>query len=121
MKYSPELYAEAFLVILRDTPGHDESSLVERFIRTIEKNGDIGRREKIFAAIRRACIKKNGGREVVIETARRHQRLDFNNYFKKEDAITTAINPDLIAGVRVTIDGERELDTSLNHKLSKMF
>jgi len=121
MKYAPELYAEAFTRALNESAAHvSRDALVARLLAVIEKNGDNARKGKILNAVRRAFIKKRGGREISIETAR-DQHIDLGRYFKKEDEIETRVNPDLIAGLRITVDGERELDTSLHRKLSRMF
>lgn len=40
---------------------------------------------------------------------------------KKEDKIVFINNANIIAGARITIDGERELDFSFRRKLSKLF
>lgn len=122
MKYAPELYAEAFIQALDESAEHaSRDALVARLLAVIEKNGDNARKGKILNAVRRAFIKKRGGREITIETARAQQHIDLGHYFTKEDEIETRVNTDLIAGVRITIDGERELDTSLHRKLSRMF
>jgi len=122
MKYAPELYAEAFIQALDESAGHaSRDALVASLLAVIEKNGDNARKVKILNAVRRAFIKKRGGREITIETARVQQHIDLGRYFTKEDEIETRVNPDLVAGLRITIDGERELDTSLHRKLSRMF
>jgi len=122
MKYAPELYAEAFIQALDESAEHiSRDALVARLFAVIEKNGDNARKGKILNAVRRAFIKKRGGREITIETARAQQHIDLWRYFTKEDEIETRVNPDLVAGLRITIDGERELDTSLRRKLARMF
>ena len=41
--------------------------------------------------------------------------------FPEKDYIDFKINPELVAGMRVTVDGEEELDNTLNQKLKNLF
>lgn len=124
MKYLPETYAEALGELLETIPASGHEKLMDNFIAAIRKNGDYGRVGKITAAVEKEVVKKNGGRWVRVEFARAVDgslRSAVEKNFSAQDRIEETINPEIIAGVRVTIDGERELDNSMRRKLNKLF
>lgn len=122
MRYSPASYAQALSKSLERSK--EEKTLLVNFLKVIKKNGDQKILPKILEAFKKIEIKKKGGSHVKIEFAREPleaQRTSIIKKFKSEDWIETSLNPALVAGVRVTIDGEREIDNSLSRKLHKLF
>ena len=120
MKYRPEDYARALAELLDKASGKKEENILGRFIVAIKKNGDWGLRRKIMQAAEGEIVKKQGGRIILAEFAResalpKFLKVDSKDRFKK------VINPKLIAGLRVTIDGERTADFSFERKLNKLF
>ena len=99
----------------------NEDDILERFIATIKKNGDWGIRRKIFNAAEVEIVKKRGGRIFVAEFAREFPAPEFFKTLSAEDRFKKIINPKLVAGVRVTIDGSRTADFSFESKLRKLF
>ena len=124
MKYTPETYALALHDTVSRAPSEKRREIVKRFAALLRRTGDIARAGKIIRAFEKLTVKKSGGRWVEIEFAR---PLDaklaskIGKLFAAKDRIEETINPALIAGARVTIDGEQELDNSLARKLKKMF
>jgi F0F1-type ATP synthase delta subunit len=124
MKYSAETYAKAFLDVIEHAGGRERGGVIERFLAVITKNGDAPREGQILAAVERESVRRQGGRMVLIETARasaEKQAHRIASLFKKPDHVEIRVNPELVAGVRVTIDGERELDLSFAGKLKRLF
>ena len=111
MKYAPHIYARAFLEVKPDP---------EKFLSVVLKNGDYERLDKIVEAIEMREVQAHGGRIVELEFARISE-LAKKFKFSSHDRVHTKINPSLVAGVRVTVDGEQELDVSLQRKLNKLF
>ena len=111
MRYSPQNYAQAFWEI---KPASKD------FLRVVEKNGDGSRLDKIVLAIEELATREAGGRMVHLEFAR---ETDLAKKFKfdSKDHIRVSINPSLIAGVRVTVDGSSELDQSFRGKINQLF
>ena len=59
-----------------------------------------------------------------IETAREmsdSQNELLKHKFSNKDHVEFKINPELVAGVRITVNGEEELNNSLQNKLNKLF
>jgi len=125
MKYSPEIYAKILLQILGEAEGRkQQDEIVQRFIKTVQKNGDWTRINKILEAVEQKLVEKSGGRIIDVEFAREvgdFLRDKVKNYFSKKDKINIKINPALVAGVRITFDGDKELDYSFQKKLRKIF
>ena len=120
MKYAPKDYAKAYLA-LRQAKGELDP---KRFLDVVKKNGDFGRIDKIVAAIEELAIHEQGGHVVNVELARPAESKTVENLKKKfgpKDQVRISINPSLVAGVRVTIDGTSELDMSFRRKVNSLF
>ena len=111
MKYSPAIYAKVFLETKPD---------IGRFLQVVEKKGDFGRIDKIVEAIEDLTTKEQGGRVVHLEFARETD-LAKKLKFEPNDLVRVSINPSLVAGVRITVDGVKELDNSFRRKISNLF
>ena len=125
MKYSPKLYATAFSELASGPlKPAEEKNLIANLLRTVEKNGDRSGLQKILAETDRLLRAKSGRRKVVLETARAldpKSLTELQHLFQKKDIVETRLNTDLVAGVKVTVDGERQFDGSLRRKLDKLF
>lgn len=124
MRYSPETYAEALIGAVDKIPGSAQNTTLKRFLEVVKKNGDWSGLKKILAATRTMLVKKAGGRVINLEFARgvsEETISKFSKAFSQKDHIEIAVNPRLVAGMRITIDGEKELDNSLQRKLTKLF
>lgn len=122
MRYSPQNYALALSKSLRESK--EEKNLFANFLKLIKKNGDQKILPKILEEFKKIEIKKKGASRVKIEFAREPletQLKSITNKFSNKDWIETSINPALVAGVRITIDGESEIDNSLARRLRKLF
>lgn len=124
MKYPSYLYARAFLEVMEKTPERKRGEILKRFVQLLFKNGDIRRADKIIEAVSRFIVQARGGRSVAIEYARiipAKLRRKLTGAFSKKDAVTEILNPVLVAGVRITMDGNEELDMTMARKLKKVF
>ena len=94
------------------------------FIKLLKKTGDIKNADKILEAIHKKMVRNKGGKWVKIESARditRSRAKSLKSRFSKKDNVTFNINPELVAGIRIMVNGEEELDNTLTKKLNKMF
>ena len=122
-KISPGQYAEALYKAYQETRLEKDRRLVlERFFGLIERQGALSLLPQIAQELDRVAAKSEGGKHVVIETARASKSASkIKAAFSKNDYVEERLNPDLIAGVRIIIDGERLLDRSLSRRLSSFF
>src|SRR3989344_412811 len=121
MKYSINNYVGAFMKAVEAVPPRQATV---NFIKLLKKTGDIKNADKILEAIHKKMVRNKGGKWVKIESARditRSRAKSLKSRFSKKDNVTFNINPELVAGIRIMVNGEEELDNTLTKKLNKMF
>jgi len=119
MKYSINNHVQAFTEALEKV---SPEQAVERLVKLLKKTGDIKHSKKIIEAIHKKLVNKRGGKWMEIETARESASTkELTSKFSNKDHVKFKINPELVAGVRITVNGEEELDNTLANKLKKMF
>lgn len=124
MKYSAKTYAQAFTAAVgKPLAPEQEHAIIKNFLALIKKNGDSYNLKKIVAKAEKLLRAKTGKRKVIVETARPVKKLEtlLRTITKKSDIIEERVNPDIIAGVRVTVNDEEQFDGSLKRKLQKLF
>ncbi|KKU52758.1 MAG: hypothetical protein A3F26_00450 [Candidatus Ryanbacteria bacterium RIFCSPHIGHO2_12_FULL_47_12b] len=123
MKYTPEIYARAVREAIDEAPVGERDKVFKRFVQAVARKGDARKLPAVVRELERSDVHAKGGRMVTIEFARTlgHETSEFKSFLKPEDHLENRVNPDLVAGVRITIDEERELDFSLARRLNKMF
>ena len=124
MRCTPQLYAQALWEVLKDTPNAKHVEVLSRFVDTIARNGDLPRSRAIVSAVQEYGVRVHGGRLIRLEVARHISESlmkKITKEFAKDDQVETIVNSSLVAGARITINGEQELDMSLSRKLKKMF
>lgn len=124
MKFTPQQYAQSFWQVIESTNQNRHNIIIANFIRIINKYGDISNANKILKAIEHVFTNNNGGHIVQLEFARQQNQQaieKLRDKFNKKDLIQTTINPTLIAGIRITIDENKELDLTMQRKLNRLF
>lgn len=124
MKYSLQNYAEALAAAIDEVGPSRRDIIIQNFLAMLKKSGDEVHAEKIVSAAEHILRRGDNGREILFESARplaHPSRGSLLGIVGTKDVIVEHINPDLIAGVRIVVDGEREFDGSLKGKLDKMF
>lgn len=123
MKYPAETYARAYIEVLDGAKKKDQAEVTKKFISVVEKNGDLGGLKNILREAEKIAVKKGGGRFIEVEVARESDSLTKKiiSLFSAKDHIEIKERPELLAGARVLIDGERELDFSFASKVRKLF
>ena len=123
MRYSLQNYAEALADAVREAGAEQKDTVVRNFLTLLGESGDEVHAEKIVKVAERLLQKKDGGREIVFESARPLESSNqdlLSGIATAKDAVILRVNPDLVAGVRIIVDGEMEFDGSLKGKLDKM-
>ena len=120
MRYSPQVYAAAFLAATRG--GAADS--IHRLLELVREHGDLRKLPVILEAVEQSVAEEGGGHRVVVESARELTEENLHEItakFTNRDIVRTEVTPALLAGVRVTVDGEWVVDASLERKLRKLF
>ncbi|OHA09394.1 MAG: hypothetical protein A3B37_02420 [Candidatus Sungbacteria bacterium RIFCSPLOWO2_01_FULL_59_16] len=124
MRYAPKHYAEAFATTIAKTPAAHWGELIKRFLRAVRKHGDVSRIRQILTAVERRFVTERGGEWIRLEFARPQPERALailRDHFRARDHVEVVVRPELIAGIRITRNGETELDYSLARKLKKLF
>ncbi len=117
MKYSIKIYANALVDLILDKKA-DSSKIEKSFLELLQKNDDIKRGDRIILQAQILLLKKTGNKMVVIESAREIDSTSFvKSFIKKGDIVKQKINPELIAGIKVMVDGQKQFNNSLSEKL----
>ncbi|MEK7562186.1 MAG: F0F1 ATP synthase subunit delta [Patescibacteria group bacterium] len=118
-----KLYARALVeAVLK--PEADESKIKDNFIKFLQKNGDMSKAGQIVSLAKKIFIKKTGRRQLTIESARKikaKQKELVESILRKGDIVDEKINKDLLAGIKIIIDGEKQFDASMQKKLQNIF
>ncbi|OGY99107.1 MAG: hypothetical protein A2945_05310 [Candidatus Liptonbacteria bacterium RIFCSPLOWO2_01_FULL_52_25] len=125
MKYPSHIYAKALAGAITDPNAKAGEEIMKNFMAIVLKNGDGAHLKKIVAETARLVHRKSGVRDVTLESARSlhaDQKKEIWNHFAgPNDAVEAKTNPELIAGVRVTVNDELQFDGSLRTKLDTLF
>lgn len=122
MKYTAETYAKAFLEALVRAGEQGEKRVAKNFAALIKKNGDLANYGMISLEIEKLLAKREGGKFISVEVARDGNAIGkITNLFSKKDVVKIRTTSELLAGVRVLIDNEQELDFSFRRRLKTLF
>jgi len=124
MRYSVRDYATALAEVAERSSKNEVEGVVDRFVALLERTGDVSALPKIVRAAGKILRLRTGGKEILIESARPltgRARAAFKKLAGPKDGFEEKLNPALVAGIRVTVNGERQLDASLKRKLGKLF
>jgi F0F1-type ATP synthase delta subunit len=123
MKYSAHLYAKALDEALAD-PKANHAVIAKNFIDLVRKNGNEGHFQKILEEAGRFARGRTGIRKVVIESARtlgKSQEKTLQQFIKPGDVVTYAMDPELVAGIKIIVNDELQFDGTMKGKLDKLF
>lgn len=118
MKYNPKIYAQVLVALIKDK----EEGIPEKFFALLRKNGDLKKAKEIIALAEKITLKEAGGRKIVIEGARKGALKNaVKGLANGQDIVKEKINPALVAGIKITVDDEKQLDYSFKHTLDIIF
>lgn len=125
MKYKSKDYAVSLVdLIIKERTPMQEKKLSDNFLRLLEKNGDISKAKEMIALTEVLFFKKTGRQKIILETARKissKQKVFFKSLTKNHDIVQEKINEELIAGIKIIVNNERQLDFSMQKKLQNIF
>jgi len=117
-----KLYAKALAESLL-TKGVDQQKVAKNFVKLLVKERLEGKAREILEIAESLLLQKQGKKRIVFETARKTtagQKKILESIAKKGDIVKEKINPQLIAGVKIIINGSQQFDASLQSKLSNI-
>jgi|SRR3989338_2036528 len=100
----------------------DNKDAAQRFLELLRKHGQFKNAKKIVELAQKYYLEKRGNKKITLETARKTELKTILKSLQKEgDMVEEKISPELVAGVKVVINDEKQLDFSLKNKLDNIF
>lgn len=121
--FSPTTYARAFRKALKEKNAAPED-LIRNLGAIVNEHCTSRQSVQIVRRISEEIVHHAGGKWVVIETARDvgdSTRKKIKKAFRDVDFIEQRTRSELVSGVRIVVDGEKEFDGSLKRKLDTIF
>jgi F0F1-type ATP synthase delta subunit len=120
-----KLYAKALaeIILQKHTPA-EEKKIVDNFLKLLEKTGMEKKAKEIIVLAEGFILRKHGNSKITFETARKASALQkklLQSIAKEGDIVNERISPELIAGVKIIINNEKQFDGSLQKKLQNIF
>ena len=121
--YSHILYAKVlFELISNEKDSSKMKRNIANFLDFLVKKGDTKKIGKIIDVTENLFYKKTGKRKITLEFARKTgQNNILKDFFQEGDVVQEKVNPELIAGIKVIVNNEKQLDFSLKNKLDNIF
>ena len=143
MNYSPTIFAKSFFLAIKEAPNSEHPKLMKNFLRLLKKYGAEKDAHKIVTILQKMASRAEGTHRISIVTARALDKKTmqavkhlfsadrerpsagaesgFSVGGKEKNVFTESLNPDLLAGIKITIDDELVLDNSMKRKLKNLF
>lgn len=121
MKYKVKIYAKA-LVALLSAKSVDEKEIITNFLKLLEKDRALKKAREIITLAETLFLQKHGNKKIIVETARKVDVKELLHHFvKKGDIVEERLRPELIAGIKIIVNGEKQIDNSLLRKLDTLY
>lgn len=126
MKYKVKDYSRALAQILSGgkLTADDEKKVIAELLKILAKQGDLKKAKEIIKAAKILLAKKENRSSIVFETARnltgRQKEILLKALGQKED-MEEKISPDVVAGIRIIANGEKQLDQTISRKINSLF
>jgi F0F1-type ATP synthase delta subunit len=117
-----KLYAKALAEVL-SKKGIDEKKVINNFVKLLVKTGQEKKAKEILNLAEDLLLAKQGKRKITYEIARRitaENRALLKEFVKEGDVVKEKINHELIAGVKIIINNEKQFDNSMLSKLNNI-
>jgi F0F1-type ATP synthase delta subunit len=126
MVVKPAQYAHALEALATEKPRHI-ASVVERFLKLLQKKGEMGQARRVIAALEEREAKQTGREHFIIETAhalddktkKTIERFLAQEFPQQKITVEYTLNEELIAGFRA-ISSETLIDESVRGKLAQL-
>jgi len=123
-----KFFAKALAEIIFEGPASAEASawrrkVVDNFAKLLINAGYEKKASDILELAENLLLQKHGKKSITFETARAttaNQKKLLEKFVNKGDVIKEKINPELIAGIKIVINGSQQFDASLQSKLQNI-
>jgi F0F1-type ATP synthase delta subunit len=118
-----KLYAKALAEVIAEGKVTDKKTIAKNFAKMIILAGYEHKIDEILELAQELLLQKQGKRKIVLESARKlapGQKKILETFVKKGDLVEEKISPELIAGIKITVNSEMQFDNSLQRKLNTL-
>ncbi len=122
MKYPAHAYGKALLDLLEEYPER-ESEIIKGFWKTISASGDVAHAEKIFSSMKTMIARREGKAEIKVYSARplsESNKKSIEDAFGGKARIESVVLPEIIAGIKMIVNGTVVVDATLKTKLRSL-
>lgn len=125
MKYHSKIYAKALCEAMAITKtSQEKEKAMKELLRIVLLNGDQSKLKEILVRVEEIILKKAGIKKIIVETARplaKQNIMLIRSLVKPSDLLVEKIDSSLIAGIKITVNEDLQLDGSLSGKLNQIF
>ena len=124
MRYSIPQYAEALVEALEDKSGRERSEATRRFLFILRKNKDWAKLGRIVKEAEKQSLRKQGIKKVEVESAvplSPTVKKEIEKILGKKIVLEEKVRPEVLAGIKILVDGEILIDASAERQLQRMF
>ena len=124
-----KIYAKALAEVILEAGRHPMSIQKDRhrvsinFVKMLEKQGLQAKAKEILGLTQDILLKNKGNKKIIFETARQLTTENKNllkHFIKKGDVVQEKVNPELLAGIKVIVDGKKQFDNSMLNKINNL-
>jgi len=118
-----KLYAKALSDVIAKRKV-DEKKIIKNFIKFLISSGYTKKTNQILDLAEEMLLKKQGKRKIIFETARSltpKTRAFLEEFVKEGDVVKEKINQDLVAGIKITVNNEKQFDNSILNKINNIY
>lgn len=120
-KNNIKIYSKALAKVILEKK--DSKKIVDNFLNLLVKNRLEKKAKEIVSLAEDLILEEQGKKKITFLTARKikaDQRKILETIAKQGDVITEKIDPKLVAGVKIIINGSKQFDGSLQKKLQNI-
>lgn len=124
MTHSPKRYARALFEALDGKTGNDRKKLLKHFLFVLSRRGDSQKLTRILVELERVYLAKAKAKKVEVESAdpiSRNARENIAKTLGGKVFFAERVRPELLAGIKILVNGELLIDASASSLIRKMF
>lgn len=124
MKYSARIYAAALVKAISGKSKDEQKNAMSRLLQIIRRNRDQQKISRVLEEAEKIILKNTKTVKVQIESAEPvllGVKREIKKTIDKKILLSEKINPAILAGIKILINGELLIDSTAQSRLNKLF
>ncbi len=124
MKYRPVQYAKVLNEALVGKTGEGRKRTIVAFLKTLRRYKDTAKLGAILEEVEAEWLSANGITKVQIESAAPlslRTKKEIESVFGKKLLLKEEVRPELLAGIKILVNGENLIDATGKRRLERLF